>query len=153
MAELSKTAIIEKSQLDLDTLLETLDLLKTKYKIKCVLYNKILLSMDLKSIQPKDIVVSKSRRSNDQILSLIANKEKISNDINEIKKMYNLYRDLILNKLVELSQVKSCSEMIVIYRDKMNFKWNEIAFIVKYSRSQTIEIYRKEKNRTLSDTQ
>ena len=127
----------------LDDVLKNMKDLKNKYKLKCVMLNCNHSSVGLQSIKPKDLMVSGSRSSNDKILNMLAKEEEGLSSLSDIKESYNLHRDMAINILVEYASAKSKEEMIEIYRDKMHFKWNDIAWLVGYSRSQTIEIYNK----------
>lgn len=135
-------------ELTLDDILKNMEELKTKYKIKCVMYNKNLLYTGLQSIQPKDITTTGGKHNPDKILLSIVKRAELCEKLDEIVESYNAYRELAINKLVEYSKIKTISEMIIIYRDKMHFKWKAIAFIVKYSRAQVIRIYNDFKNET-----
>jgi len=48
---------------------------------------------------------------------------------------------MAINILVEYAMTKPTEEMIIIYRDTMRFKWNDIAWLVHYSTRQVIRIY------------
>ena len=135
--------------LSLEELLKNMSRLKKKYEIKSIMLHKNRLV--LKAIKPKDLNVSGGRRINDALTDMLIQEEENLFKLDDIKEAYNLYREMAINILVEYAMVKSKKEMIKIYRDTMHFKWEDIAWLVGYSRSQTIEIYNKYKNRTLPD--
>lgn len=128
-------------ELSLDEVLKNMKELRHKYKIKCVMYNENQLRATLKSIQPKDLNISSGRRNNDEILSMLIREEDLSNSIDEIKESYNLYRELAINILADYANKLSVSDMISIYREKMHFKWDDIAWLTGYSRRQVFRIY------------
>ena len=128
-------------ELTLDEVLKNMKELRHKYKIKCVMYNENQLRASLKAIQPKDLNVLSGRRSNDEILSMLIKEEDLSNSLDEIKEAYNLYRELAINILVDYATKLGIEEMIIIYREKMHFKWEDIAWLTGYSRRQIIRIY------------
>lgn len=128
-------------ELGLDEVLKNMKELKHRYKIKCVMYNENQLRASLRAIQPKDLNVSGGRRNNDEILSMLIKKENLSNSLEEIKESYNLYRELAINILVDYATKMGIEEMIIIYREKMHFKWDDIAWLTGYSRRQVFRIY------------
>lgn len=128
-------------ELSLDEVLKNMKELQHKYEIKCVMYNKNKLSVKLKAIEPKDILVEGGRLNNDKILNMLAREEELTTKLEGIITAYNLYREMAINILVEYSMTKPIDEMIVIYRDKMKFKWDDIAKLVHYSSRQVIRIY------------
>lgn len=128
-------------ELGLDEVLKNMKELKHRYKIKCVMYNENQLRASLRAIQPKDLNVSGGRRNNDEILSMLIKKENLSNSLEEIKESYNLYRELAINILVDYATKMGIEEMIIIYREKMHFKWEDIAWLTGYSRRQVLRIY------------
>lgn len=136
-------------QLNLDDVLKNMDELKHKYEIKTVMCHKNRFGVELQAIRPKDLTVHGGRLSNDKLLNMLVKEEELLNKLEDIKKSYDLYRDMAINILVEYAMTKPVEEMIVIYRDTMSFKWNDIAWLVKYSRAQVIRIYEKAKNETL----
>ena len=115
--------------LSLDEVLKNMKDLRNRYDIKCVM------------LRPKDLNVSGGKTSGDIMLNMMINEEELLNNLDEIKKAYNSYRELAINILVEYARTKPVEEMIVIYRDKMHFKWNDIAWLVHYSSRQVIRIY------------
>ena len=112
-------------------------------------YDKNRFRVSLQAIRPKDLNVSGGKTSGDSMLNMMINEEELLNNLDEIKKAYNSYRELAINILVEYARIKPVEEMIIIYRDKMHFKWNDIAWLVGYSRAQVIRIYEKVQNETL----
>lgn len=136
-------------KLNLDEVLKNMDELKHRYEIKTVMCHKNRFGVGLQAIRPKDLTVHGGRLSNDKLLNMLVKEEELLNKLEDIKKSYDLYRDMAINILVEYAMTKPVEEMIVIYRDTMSFKWNDIAWLVKYSRAQVIRIYEKVKNETL----
>ena len=152
MADVNIPAILEKTKnSDLTDLLKEMEKLKIKYKLKCLMYDEKVNTNVLQAVRPKDIASSSYHSNEDKTLLKLIQEESILDSIDTLKRKYNIYRNLVINKLVEYSGKKTIAEMIVIYREQMHFKWEDIAYLVKYSRSQTIDIYHKEKNRTKSD--
>lgn len=132
-------------EISLDEVLNNMRDLKNKYEIKIVMFHKNRLKVGLQSIQPKDLNVKGGRRNNDSLATMLIKEEEYLNSLEGLKESYNLYREMAINILVKYAKTKSVAEMISIYRDKMKFKWDDIAWLVKYSRSQTIEIYNRNK--------
>ena len=129
-------------ELGLDEVLENMKELRHRYKIKSVMYNENKLRATLKAIQPKDLNVSGGRRNNDEMLSILIKEEDLSNSLDEIKKAYDLYRELAINILVDYATKLGIEEMIIIYREKMHFKWEDIAWLTGYSKRQVFRIYK-----------
>ena len=127
--------------LSLDEELKNMKDLRNRYDIKCVMLHKNRFRVSLQAIRPKDLNVSGGKTSGDIMLNMMINEEELLNNLDEIKKAYNSYRELAINILVEYARTKPVEEMIVIYRDKMHFKWNDIAWLVHYSSRQVIRIY------------
>lgn len=128
-------------ELTLSEVLENMKELRHKYKIKCVMYNENRLRGNLKAIQPKDLNVSGGRRSNDELLSLLIKDEELLTSLDGIKKAYDIYRELAINILVDYATKLGIEEMILIYRNKMHFKWEDIAWLTGYSKRQVLRIY------------
>lgn len=128
-------------ELTLDDVLKNMKELRHKYKIKCVMYNENQQRAALKVILPKDLNVSGGRRSNDELLLMLIREEDLSNSLEEIKEAYDLYRELAINILFDYANKLSVSDMISIYREKMHFKWDDIAWLTGYSRRQVFRIY------------
>ena len=128
-------------ELTLDGVLKNMKELRHKYKIKCVMYNENQQRAALKVILPKDLNVSGGRRSNDELLLMLIHEEDLSNSLEEIKEAYDLYRELAINILVDYATKLGIEEMILIYRNKMHFRWEDIAWLTGYSRRQVIRIY------------
>ena len=130
-------------ELTLSEVLENMTELRHKYKIKCIMYNKNQLRGRLKAIQPKDLNVSggRRRRSNDELLSMLIKNEELITSLDEIKKAYDTYRELAINILVDYATKLGIEEMILIYREKMHFKWEDIAWLTGYSKRQVLRIY------------
>lgn len=128
-------------ELTLSEVLENMKELRHKYKIKCVMYNENQLRGSLKAIQPKDLNVSGGRRSNDELLSMLIKDEELLTSLDEIKKAYDTYRELAINILVDYASKLGIEEMILIYRNKMHFMWEDIAWLTGYSKRQVLRIY------------
>lgn len=135
--------------LSLDEVLKNMKDLRNRYEIKRVMLHKNRFRVGLQAIRPKDLNVSGGKTLGDSMLNMMINEEELLNNLDEIKKAYNSYRELAINILVEYARIKPVEEMIAIYRDKMHFKWNDIAWLVGYSRAQVIRIYEKVQNETL----
>lgn len=133
--------------LTLDEVLKNMKELKNRYGIKCVMYHRNRGKVGLQTIRPKDLMVTSSRMSNDTILNMLAKEEELISSLDEIKESYNLYRELAINILVDYAMTKSKEEMIIIYRDKMHFKWDDIAWLIGYEERQIRRIYNKEYNK------
>ena len=127
--------------LSLEEVLKNMKEFKYKYEIKSVMAHKNRLSVELQPIRPKDLNVKGGKLSNDKLANMLITESEILSSLEDIKDSYYLYREMAINILVEYAMIKSTEEMIVIYRDKMHFKWNDIAWLVHYSSRQVIRIY------------
>lgn len=130
--------------LSLEEVLKNMKELKHKYEIKSVMAHKNRLSVGLQPIRPKDLNVKGGKFSNDKLANMLIKESELLSSLEDIKDSYNLYREMAINILVNYAMTKSANEMIVIYRDKMHFKWNDIAWLVGYSRIQVIRIYNQQ---------
>lgn len=132
-------------KLSLEEILKNMRELKHKYEIKSVMVHKNRLGVGLQAIRPKDLNIRGGRLSNDKLANMLIKESELLNKLEGIKEAYNIYRDMAINILVDYAMTKSIEDMIMIYRNTMRFKWNDIAYLVKYSRAQVIRIY-NEKN-------
>ena len=127
--------------LSLEEVLKIMKELKHRYEIKSVMAHKNRLSVGLQPIRPKDLNVKGGRLSNDKLVNMLITESELLSSLEDIKESYCLYREMAINILVEYAMTKPTEEMIIIYRDTMRFKWNDIAWLVHYSTRQVIRIY------------
>ena len=96
----------------------------------------------LKGIEYKDVVSKGSNVMNDVMLNRIIKTDELAQELEAKKESYNDYRRVAVEKIQKMREEKSVDEMIVFYRDKLHWKWREIAKITNYSSRQCLRKYK-----------
>ena len=125
-----------------------MDELKERYYYVANLLHKNFLSVRLKGVELKDIMVKGGRRTSDKILLSITKSEDLNVELENTRESYYAYRDLLIDKIMEMKKTKSVDEMIVFYKDTMHYKFEDIAILVDYSLAQVKRKYYASKDDT-----
>ena len=106
----------------------------------------------LKAITLKDLYVQYTKRSADIMLKSIIKDEELAEEIESKVNSYVSYRELAIKKIQEMIETKTDEEMIIFYKDTLNWQWNMIAKAENLSVRQCQRKYNKEisKCRTMS---
>ena len=140
--------MINGKELTVQEILEEMDELKERYYYVANLLHKNFLSVRLKGVELKDIMVKGGRRTSDKILLSITKSEDLNVELENTRESYYAYRDLLIDKIMEMKKTKSVDEMIVFYKDTMHYKFEDIAILVYYSLAQVKRKYYASKDDT-----
>ena len=140
--------MINGKELTVQEILEEMDELKERYYYVANLLHKNFLSVRLKGVELKDIMVKGGRRTSDKILLSITKSEDLNVELESTRESYYAYRDLLIDKIMEMKKTKSVDEMIVFYKDTMHYKFEDIAILVDYSLAQVKRKYYASKDDT-----
>lgn len=140
--------MINGKELTVQEILEEMDELKERYYYVANLLHKNFLSVRLKGVELKDIMVKGGRRTSDKILLSITKSEDLNVELENTRESYYAYRDLLIDKIMEMKKTKSVDEMIVFYKDTMHYKFEDIAILVDYSLAQVKRKYYASKDDT-----
>lgn len=140
--------MINGKELTVQEILEEMDELKERYYYVANLLHKNFLSIRLKGVELKDIMVKGGRRTSDKILLSITKSEDLNVELENTRESYYAYRDLLIDKIIEMKKTKSVDEMIVFYKDTMHYKFEDIAILVDYSLAQVKRKYYASKDDT-----
>jgi len=140
--------MINGKELTVQEILEEMDELKERYYYVANLLHKNFLSIRLKGVELKDIMVKGGRRTSDKILLSITKSEDLNVELENTRESYYAYRDLLIDKIMEMKKTKSVDEMIVFYKDTMHYKFEDIAILVDYSLAQVKRKYYASKDDT-----
>ena len=134
--------MISGKELTLEEIIEEMnDLKKQIYSIATQIEINIS-SIHLKSITPKDIMV-KGGKIGDKMTNFVIRDESLKEEFEAKKQSYNEYRRLAIDKIKSTDDV---NERIVLYRDKLHWKWYDIASVENYSERQVRRRYKKQKD-------
>ena len=121
--------ILEK-KLTIEEILVEMNKLKNKiYSLETVLHKKI---NPLKGVTYKDIV-TKNHTNNDIILNSIIKVDELESELDATIESYNGYKNMAIREIQKMRKEKTVDEMIVLYRDKLHWKWKDICKITNYS--------------------
>lgn len=135
-------------EITIDEVLEEMQKLKARYYFIAHLLHKNFQSIRLKGVTPKEIMVKGGYKTADKILITLGKCDDLSNELDSVKKAYYTYKDLLISLIREKEKTTSVDEMIVFYRDKMHYSFDEIAIIYSYSKRQIIRKYKNVKDVT-----
>ncbi len=139
--------MINGKELTVQEILEEMDELKERYYYVANLLHKNFLSIRLKGVELKDIMVKGGRKTSDKILLSIARSEDLNIELESARESYYSYKDLLIDKIIEMKKTKSVDEMIAFYRDTMHYKFEDIGILVNYSTKQVKRKYYKLKEK------
>lgn len=138
--------MISGKELTVEEILEEMSKLKERYYYIANLLHKNFLSIRLRGVEFKDIMVSGGRRTSDKMLLSIIKNGDLNLELESIKDAYYSYRDLLIDTIIDMKKTKTVDEMIVFYKDTMHYKFKDIAILVDYSLKQVKRKYYKQKD-------
>lgn len=139
--------MINGKELTVEEILEEMDKLKERYYYIANLLQKNFLSIRLKGLDLKDIMIKGGKKTSDKILLSIAENDELNINLESTKESYYAYKELLIDKIVEMKKTKTIDEMILFYRDTLHYKFDDIAVLVNYSAKQTKRKYYKLKEK------
>lgn len=135
--------MISGKELTLEEILK--EMKKLKYEIYCVSDKYVMSQIHLKGITWKDIV-TKGGRISDKMSNSLIKKEELGKQIVSKVDSYNSYRNLAIDKINEMIENKSESDIIIFLKEEMKWNWKDIARIMNYSISTCKRRFREKKN-------
>ena len=135
--------MINGKELTVEEILEEMDKLKERYYYIANLLHKNFLSIRLKGLELKDFMIKGGKKTSDKILLSIAENDELNINLESTKESYYAYKELLIDKIVEMKKTKTIDEMILFYRDTLHYKFDDIAVLVNYSAKQTKRKYFK----------
>ncbi len=136
--------MISSKELTLEDVLKEMN--KLKYRL-LELGEKLKIGFfEIKAIEYKDIII-KSNFVGDVMLNKMIKADGTREEFDSVKESYNGYRQVAIEKIGEMLETKSIEECIVYFRDKLHWKWREIAKMFKYSLRQCHNLYDKGKKK------
>ena len=139
--------MINGKELTVEEILEEMDKLKERYYYIANLLHKNFLSIRLKGLELKDFMIKGGKKTSDKILLSIAENDELNINLESTKESYYAYKELLIDKIVEMKKTKTIDEMILFYRDTLHYKFDDIAVLVNYSAKQTKRNYYKLKEK------
>lgn len=139
--------MINGKELTVEEILEEMDKLKERYYYIANLLHKNFLSIRLKGLELKDFMIKGGKKTSDKILLSIAENDELNINLESTKESYYAYKELLIDKIVEMKKTKTIDEMILFYRDTLHYKFDDIAVLVNYSAKQTKRKYYKLKEK------
>ena len=100
-------------------------------------------NIQLKAITPKDIMV-KGGKISDRMTNFVIKDESLRFELESKKESYNDYRKKVIAKI---SEIDDAEDRIIFFRDKLHWKWSDIAKVENYSERQVRRKYKIAKNK------
>ena len=100
---------------------------------------------EIKAITWKDIV-TKSSFKGDVMLSNMIKADGTREEFDAVKDSFEGYRQLVIDKIADMLENSSKEECIVYLRDKLRWKWDEIAKMFNCDERTCRRKYKKNKN-------
>jgi len=97
---------------------------------------------EIKAITWKD-VVTKSSFKGDTMIKQIIKTDDTREEFDVVKESYEDLRMLAIEKMADMLENKPIDECIVYFRDKLHWKWKDIAKMFNYSIRQCQNLYKK----------
>lgn len=140
--------MINGKELTVEEVIKEMSKLKERYYYIAHLLHINFLSIRLKGVEIKDIMVNGGRRTSDKMLLSIAKSEDLKIELENTRESYYSYRDLLIDKIIDMKETKTTEEMILFYKDTMHYKFEDIAVLVGYGIAQTKRKYYSSKDDT-----
>ncbi len=115
----------EEKYLTLEEILK--EMKKLKYRL-LELKEKLRIGFfEIKAITWKDIKSSSSSNKGDVMLNKMIKTDGTREEFETVKSSFNSYRQLAIEKIGEMIENTSKEECIVYFRDRLHWRWEEIA--------------------------
>lgn len=136
--------MISGKELSLDEVLR--EMVKLKYRA-LELADKLKIGIfEIRAITYKEIMSSTNYKG-DLMLNKMIKADGTREEFDAVKESYNAYREVAINKIGEMLETKPKGECIVYLKDKIHWKWKQIARLIGLSDRQCQNLYNKEKNK------
>ena len=119
---------------------------KLKYRLLDLSEKLHIGFFEIRAITYKEIMSSTNYKG-DIMLNRVIKTDGTREEFDSVKESYNAYREVAINKIGEMLETKSKSECIVYLKDKIHWKWKQIAKLMDLSDRQCQNLYNKEKNK------
>ena len=119
---------------------------KLKYRLLDLSEKLHIGFFEIRAITYKEIM-SNTNYKGDIMLNKVIKADDTREEFDAVKESYNAYREVAINKIGEMLETKSKGECIVYLKDKIHWKWKQIAKLVDLSDRQCQNLYNKEKNK------
>ena len=135
--------MISGKELSLNEVLK--EMTKLKYRL-LELGDKLNVGFfEIRAITYKEIMSSTNYKG-DLMLNKMIKVDGTREEFDAVRESYNAYREVAISKIGEMLETKSKGECIVYFRDKLHWKWDEIAKMFNISSRHCRNLYKKEKN-------
>lgn len=135
--------LLEK-KLNIKEILREMNRLRKRfYSLATILQKRI---NPLKGITYKDIQINGGGGASDIMTNNLIKIEEDKETLESIRDSYNSYRNLAIDRIIEMQEEKTDAEMIVFFRDELHWKWKDIARIMSYSERHCRRLYNQEKD-------
>ena len=134
--------MISGKELALEEILKEMS--KLKYRLLDLSEKLHIGFFEIRAITYKEIMSSTNYKG-DLMLNKMIRADGTREEFDAVLDSYNAYREVAINKIGEMLETKSKGECIVYFRDRLHWKWDEIARMFFLSKKQCKRIYDKEK--------